>query len=126
MELSNLKEIKPTRTTHGRPRCTLTDKIWQEEFELLKLHITPYKTTTILGGKFSRGSYSVKEEEKYEGITNWQSYCSYINDVLKVIRSGKHDFCHYGYQIIDLLKFHPNGLRTKYLKNDECWEVWLE
>lgn len=127
MQFSELKDIKPTRVTHGRPSHSLTDKKWQEEFEFLKLYITPCKNPTKrMGGKYSRGNYSVKEDEKYEGITNWQAYCSYINDILKVITSGKHDFCYYGYQIVDLLKFHPDKLQTKYLEQYRCWEVWLE
>lgn len=28
MNLESLKNIKPTRTTHGRPAPTLTDKEW--------------------------------------------------------------------------------------------------
>lgn len=125
MNLESLKTIKPTRATHGRPSSTLTDKEWQNELALMKLYITPHdKSVTRMGGKFSRGQEKIKENQEYDGVTNWQSYCIYINDVLKNIRKGNHDFCYFGYQIIDLLKFHYDDLRTKY--RDGYWEVWLE
>ena len=125
MELHELKEVKPTRLNYGRPSSTLTDKEWQNEFALMKLYITPNnKKITRMGGKFSRGQEKVSEDREYDGVTNWQSYCSYINDVLKNIRIGNHDFCYYGYQLVDLLKFHYDNLRTRYC--DGYWEVWLE
>lgn len=125
MNLESLKNIKPTRTTHGRPSTTLTDKEWQNELSVMKLYITPHnKTVTRIGGKYSRGQELRTENNEYYGITNWQSYCAFINDVLKNIRSGNRDFCYYGYQIIELLKFHYEDLRTRYC--DGYWEVWLE
>lgn len=125
MNLESLKNIKPTRTTHGRPAPTLTDKEWQNELSVMKLYITPHnKTVTRMGGKYSRGQELRTENNEYHGITNWQSYCAFINDVLKNIRSGNRDFCYYGYQIIELLKFHYDDLRTRYC--DGYWEVWLE
>lgn len=124
MKLHELKDIKPTRATHGRPSSTLTDKEWQNEFSLMKLYITPYnKKITRMGGKFSRGQEKVIEDREYDGVTNWQSYCSYINDVLRNIRKGNRDFCYYQYQLVDLLKFHYDDLRTRYC--DGYWEVWL-
>ena len=125
MNLESLKNIKPTRTTHGRPSSTLTDKEWQNELSIMKLYITPHnKTVTRMGGKYSRGQELRTENNEYHGITNWQSYCAFINNVLKNIRSGNRDFCYYGYQIIELLKFHYDDLRTRYC--DGYWEVWLE
>lgn len=122
MNLETLKEIKPTRTMQARPSSTLTDKEWQNQLEAMKLYITPHKkSVTRMGGKFSKESG--KQIENYDGITNWQSYCVYINDVLKNIRKGHHEYCYFGYQIIDLLKFHYDDLRTKYC--DGYWEVWL-
>jgi len=124
MELHELKEIKPTRLNYGRQSSTLTDKEWQNEFALMKLYITPNnKKITRMGGKFSRGQEKVSEDREYDGVTNWQSYCSYINDVLRNIRKGNHDFCYYQYQLVDLLKFHYDNLRTRYC--DGYWEVWL-
>ena len=125
MNFESLKNIKPTRTTHGRPSSTLTDKEWQNELSVMKLYITPHnKTVTRMGGKYSRGQELRTENNEYYGITNWQSYCAFINDVLKNIRSGNRDFCYYGYQIVSLLEFHYDDLRTRYC--DGYWEVWLE
>lgn len=125
MTLQCLKDIKPTRTTHGKPSSSLTDKEWQNEFSLIKLYTTPHnKSVTHMCGKYSRETGKGYEDKEYDGITNWQSYCSYINDVLKNIRNGKIDYCYFAYQIVDLLKFHFDDLKTKY--RDGYWEVWLE
>ena len=77
-------------------------------------------------GKYSKESGKWNEETQgtYHGCTNWQQYCSYINDILSIIRSGQVDYCYYIYQILDLLKFHYDDLKTRYC--DGYWEVWLE
>lgn len=122
-----LREMRLISNSDGRPSSTLTDEKWQKEFNLRKMFITPYvKEIKKLGGKFSRetGMWNEETMGKYLGQTNWQEYCSYINDVLNNIRSGQTDYCYFIYQIIDLLKFHYNNLRTRYC--DGYWEVWLE
>lgn len=125
MNLETLKQSRPTRISHGRPSLTMTDKEWQNQFVTTRLYITPHPSSmTKMGGKYSRGQQKRSEDGTYDGITNWQSYCSFINDVLNQIRLGKHDFVYFGYQLIELLKFHYNTLRTKYC--DGYWEVWLE
>lgn len=128
MELSELLEIHNTKTIVGRPSSTLTNIQWQEELKFRKLYITPYdKPLSRISGKYSRG-FSDKLDQNgntvYTGITNWQVYCSYINDVLKNIRKGQVDYCYFAYQVLDLLKFHFDELCTKY--RDGYWEVWLE
>ena len=118
MNLQELQNAKPRRMSHGRPASTLTDKEWQQQFEVMKLYIAPHpKHITCLKAK----KYNPKE---YDGITNWQSYCWFINDVLSQIRLGHIDYCYFAYQIKDLLRFHHDTLRTKYC--DGYWEVWLE
>ena len=129
MHISRLKEMSPSFFRMGsvRPEPNLTNKEWQEELAIRKLYITPYnKNISKLGGKYSRGSNSWNPgtDGEYHGTTNWQQYCTYINSVLSTIRSGEHDYCYYKYQIMDLLKFHYDTLRTKYC--DGYWEVWLE
>lgn len=124
MRLEDFKQLNFKRTLSGRPSSTLTDRDWQTEFKLMKLHIVPNdKSVTRMGGAGSREPRT-NEETKYDGMTNWQSYCKYINDVLRTIRSGKRDYVYFKYQIEDLLKFHYDTLRTKYC--DGYWEVWLE
>lgn len=127
MALEELRELKLISNTDGRPSSALTEERWQKEFELRKLFVVPYgKSTKLLGGKHSKepGIWAEETNGQYDGQTNWQSYCSYINDVLRNIRRGQTDYCYYIYQIMDLARFHPDNLKTKYC--DSYWEVWLE
>ena len=127
MTLEELREMRLISNTNGTPSSSMTDEKWQKEIEIRKHFITPHPhNVTELKGKYSKESGKWNEESKgtYYGCTNWQSYYSYINDVLRNIRSGNIDFCYYIYQILDLLKFHYDDLRTKYC--DGYWQVWLE
>lgn len=127
MTLEELKELKLISNTNGRPTSSMTDEKWQKELNLRKMFITPYpKEIKKMKGKYTKESGMWNEETMgtYHGCTNWQSYCSYINDVLSNIRTGQVDYCYYIFQILDLLKFHYNDLKTKYC--DGYWEVWLE
>lgn len=127
MTLEKLRELKLISNTNGRPASSMTDEKWQKEFALRKQFLTPYpKNITKLKGQYSKESGTWNEETQgpYCGCTIWQSYCSYINDVLNNIRSGQVDYCYYIYQIMDIAKFHFDDLRTRYC--DGYWEVWLE
>lgn len=126
MTLEELREMKIISNTSGRPSPTLTNEKWQKEFAIRKLFIKPYKQKKNLSSRFSKevGLWNEENQEKYDGATNWQQYCAYINDILDNIRTGQVDYCYFIYQIMDLLKFHFYDLRTKYC--DGYWEVWLE
>lgn len=125
MTLEELFYVKPTRATQGRPAANLTDKKWQDEFKVMKLYVTPYKNPPgRFGGRNSKESGRTYENTTYHGATSYQNYCSFMNDVLRNIKSGDTDFVFYGYQIADLLRFYYNTLRTRYC--DGYWEVWLE
>ncbi|WP_285814931.1 hypothetical protein [Thomasclavelia cocleata] len=127
MTLEELREMKLISNTNGRPHSTLTNKKWQKEFNIRKMVINPHdKNHTRMVGKYSIESGKWNEETmgEYHGCTNWQEYCSFINDILSNIRMGQKDYCYYIYQIMDLARFHFNTLRTKYC--DGYWEVWLE
>ena len=127
MTLEELKEMRIISNTNGRPDSNMTDERWQKEFNVRKLFITPNdKKHKRMGGKFSResGTWNEEKDGEHLGMTNYQEYCSYINDVLKNIRAGQIDYCYFIYHIMDLLKFHYDDLRTKYC--DGYWEVWLE
>lgn len=129
MTLEELREMRIISNTNGRPTSTLTDEKWQKEFSVRKMFITPHnKSYKKLTGQYYKESGMWNEELQgtYHGCTNWQSYCTYINSVLDSIRAGQSDFCYFIYQIMELAKFHPTTLRTKYLPEYECWEVWLE
>lgn len=128
MTLEELREMKLVSNTNGRPSSTLTDEKWQKEFNIRKLFVKPVSCITKLGQnmQYSKetGYWNEETMGTYYGTTNWQEYCSFINDMLRNIRAGQVDYCYYIYQIMDLLKFHYNNLRTRYC--DGYWEVWLE
>lgn len=127
MTPEELRREKLISNSDGRPSDSLTDEKWQKEFEIRKLLISPSPDdVNKLGKQYSRESGMWNEETNgtYEGMTNWQSYCNYINDILKNIRAGQIDYCYFIYQIEDLLKFCHEDLKTKY--KDGFWEVWLE
>ena len=129
MTLEELKEMKIISNTNGRPTSSLTDEKWQKEFNVRKLFVKPYSKKIKRMGQLNRdsqetGYWNEETMGTYHGATNWQEYCSFINDVLRNIRAGQIDYCYYIYQIVDLLKFHHDDLRTKYC--DGYWEVWLE
>lgn len=127
MTLEELREMKVISNTNDRPVYGLTNEKWQKEFNVRKIFIKPLSNDIKkMGGKFSNESGMWNEETQgtYHGVTNWQQYCSYINDVLKNIQSGQTDYCYFIYQVMDLAKFHYNTLKTRYC--DGYWEVWLE
>lgn len=117
--LEDFKKMKLVSNTEGRPPENMTDEKWQQEIKYRKIFISPYKDITRLSARECRGNSA-----SYHGETQWTRYAQYINSVLKNIRSGQVDYCYYIYQIIELLKFHYDDLRTKY--HDGYWEVWLE
>lgn len=128
--LYELNSLRPSSSSpaSGRPKPGLTNSKWQQEFLLLKLQITPYPTEKRkLTGRYSEEKSKQNQEGtvEYKGTTNWQRYCWYINDVLRAIRGGNVDFCYFRYQIIELLRFHYDTLRTKY-HTDGYWSVWLD
>ena len=129
MTLEELKEMKIISNTNGRPTSSLTDEKWQKEFNVRKLFVKPYSKEVKRMGQLNRdsqetGYWNEETMGTYHGATNWQEYCSFINDVLRNIRAGQVDYLYYIYQITDLLKFHYDDLRTRYC--DGYWEVWLE
>lgn len=123
MSLEELKELRLISNTEGRPTDSMTDALWQKEFELRKCFIKP-AVTKKMSGKFSKESGYWNDETMgtYHGSTNYQEYCSFINDILSEIRSNHRDYCYFMYQVLDLVKFEPE-LKTKYC--DGYWEVWL-
>lgn len=127
MTLEQLREQKIISNTDGRPSSSLTDEKWQKELILRKMFVIPYRdgSSKKLTGPYAKefGGRNEQTQRVYDGCTNWQSYCSYINDVLENIRAGQVDYCYYIYQILDLLKFHYDDLQTKYC--DGYWNIWL-
>ncbi len=127
MTIEELKEMEIISKTNERPSSTLTDEKWQKEFSVRKLFITQHSTKNkLLKGQYSQetGKWNEETQGTYHGQTNWQSYCSFINDILRNIRAGQVDYCYYIYQIMDLAKFHFHDLKTRYCNG--YWEVWLD
>lgn len=118
-ELMNVKIM-----ANGGRICVdgLTDKKWQEMYQMLKTLITPHnpKITRLTSKIASNNNFN-----SYDGDTEYQRYCLYVNDVLKNIKNGKRDWCFFSYQITELLKFKNcyDNLKTKFC--DGYWEVWL-
>lgn len=97
----------------GRPDSNMTDQQWQQIFTLMKSMVRERKEEELC--------YSTSDE----------SYCSYIESVLSTIRGDldeepEHDYCYFIYQIATLLEFERERLRTKYLEEYQCFEVWLD
>lgn len=127
--LEELRSMKFISNTNGRPDYSLTDEKWQREFEIRKFLVKPTKNRSM-GGKFSKESSYWRPEVQgaYYGATNYQEYCAFINDVLKEIRANQVEYIYFIYQIDDLLRFHHDDLRTKYVSDggNGYWRVWLE
>lgn len=127
LTLEELRELRKVSNTDGRPSPDLTDKKWQEEFRLRRLFVQPTEAKKF-GGRHARmvkageidGDLSPTSTE----FTNYRQYSCFINDILDNIRRNQVDYCYYIYQILDLLPFHRDELRTRYC--DGYWEVWLE
>lgn len=126
--VEDLKAMQLFFNKKGRPTSDMTDKIWQEIFEQLKEKTMPYidGEKKTMSYKFSYKTRSDDVLFELDQTTDWSRYCSFINTVLKDIRKGKKVFCFYYYQIIDLLKYHKNDLRTLYDSKERQWEVWLD
>lgn len=105
---------------NGRPLDGMTDEMWQERFRYLKENVTPYDDDTK---RLGCGSHD-KCSGGYAYKTSWEGYRVYINDMIKNIKKGERDYCYYEYQVIELLKFFPDSLMTKF--HGWYWEVWLE
>lgn len=125
--LEHLRKQRLISNSSGRPASWLTDDRWQNEFELQRVFIKPFppeRNITRLKGKYSKEKCGLSDKPYY-GTTKWQNYCTYINDVLRNIERGHVDYCYFVYQILDLLRFHHDSLRTRYVEDGEYWEVWL-
>ena len=126
--MEDLREARLISNTDGRPVSSLTDEKWQKEFEIRKLFAKPYSDTQKvvevylskddLPPTIDDTKYSCYKEARQDG------YYSFIKDILSNISNGSTDYCYYIYQIMELLKFYPHNLKTKYC--DGYWEVWLD
>ena len=121
--LEDLKAMRKISNTEGRPSTGMTDARWQQEFAIRRMFVVPSEDKTLkrLG---SIEGYRGEECNAYDGMTNWQSYCAFINNVISELQKGHHDYCYFMYQVIELERFFPGILMTKYV--DGYWEVWVD
>lgn len=122
-----IKEMNETRWCQipfdsGRPSPTMTNCQWQERFQLMRACTPPSSFHKMRKGPWD----SAPKGEGYNGETQYKYYASTINDILEQIRLGHREYCYYCYQIQDLLRFEHDRLCTKYIPQEEYWEVWLE
>ena len=103
-----------------RPPNEYTNQEWQSDFEILKQTVTPAPENrmTVVPDTSSYGSY--------HGKTQYQNYCSFINNILKNIRRGEIDYCYYIYQIADLLKYEKERLEVQWLQLERCFRISLK
>lgn len=108
-----------TETT-GRPPENYTDLQWQQDFIRIKESINP---SSLRKMKFSRDPNN--PNYTYHGKTQYQYYCSFINNILSTIRNGESDYCYCIYQVAELLKYEHDKLKTKWLEDCSCFELSL-
>lgn len=114
-------------TDTGRLIPGTTNEDWQLYFNVLRNKIIPSSNKRMqLFSSYSL-SYGIHGYgAKYHGNTNYESYCKFINGVLKAIRSGELDFCYYVYQVQDLLRYEHEHLQCIYLESEDCFLVYLD
>lgn len=132
MNLDILKTINKTNVFNLKiPLNTMDNNEWQNIFNVLKLNVTCIKTDKIkylnrecIGSVIGK-SWSLSGRDTADTSQDGY-YCNYINDILRNIRSGEHDYCYRIYQVIELLKFEPS-LKTKLIHRYDMdyIEVWV-
>lgn len=127
-----LKEMKMVNRAAGMPDPKMTDEKWQQYFLVLKLLVKQEKEKMMRQSNsgFIINGQNMDDKVEYKGDTSYSYYCRYINGVLATIRgrngnAPQVDYCYFIYQISDLLKYEHERLRTRYLPEYQCFEVWL-
>ena len=88
-----------------------TNEKWQKEWEIRKQFLIPYEKPPKRYGVASK-----------DLDTNYQRYCSFINDSLKELKKGNVAYCFFIYQIEDLYKFFPD-IQVRYYEDARCFGV---
>ena len=121
-----LKDLERVDLSAGQPPKDMTDEQWQLYFSRmvpLVKQTTDKKMTS--SSKMTVNGRDIGSQSGYSGDTSWYYYCQTINTILTVIRRKQHDYCYNIHQIAYLLKFEHDRLRTKWLPDSGCFEVWL-
>lgn len=121
-----LEELRTISLTAKKPDKDMTDKEWQEYFGIMKTltHQVKEKRMSCRTSPILINSYS-DNQFTYQGDTQWTKYKEFINSILFAIRHGECDYCFYIYHIAELLRYEHDNLRTKWLPDDNCFQVWL-
>ncbi len=124
----NLYDFSKIDLNAGCPPETMEDSQWHEYFAAMKLLVSPSgeKRMSTRGMEFRENGKRVSGRDSTRQFSQWWYYCQFINSVLTVIRNGGKDYCFNVYQITELLKYEHDRLRTKWLKENRCFEVWLD
>jgi len=93
---------------------TLSDSEWQVYFQILK-RLVQSSTNTYCGSHYNHKSGDIYQ----------QDYCTFIDSVLRSLRSGNVDYCFHIYQIVDLLNYEKDRLQTQWLPKHKCFKVYL-
>lgn len=93
---------------------TLSDSEWQIYFQILK-SIIASSSHMRHSSYYNKGSDDIRKRD----------YRTFIDDVLYSLRSGNTDYCFHIYQIVDLLYFEKDRLKTRWLPEHKCFEVYF-
>jgi len=105
-----------------RPQRSYTNEEWQSDFVAMKAKVKQVRKASQMNViPDTRG-----RNDKYYGKTQYQCYCSFINDILKTLRQGKKDYCYTFYQVEELLKFEHDRLTAKWLPELRCFLLTLQ
>lgn len=104
-----------------RPARDMSMNDWEDFFAYMRLEIKPSGRKLMRIPKLEREGGT----KTYYGKTNYQEYCSFINDILKTVRRGESDYCFYVYQLKDLLTYEPR-LSIEYLESSDCFRVFID
>ena len=124
----NFNDFKNVNPTERNIPDEMNNSWWQEYFNSLKLIVAQSSNKRMrCGNRYA--TVNGKNEMSYfvyDGDTQWERYCKFINDVLSTIRRGETDYCYYIYQIADLLRFEHDRLQAVWSPEYECFEVSLK
>lgn len=101
-----------------KPPKDYTSEQWLSDFEELKSKVKQAQEREM------RVMPDVSLYGSYHGKTQYQQYCSFINNILRTIRRGGIDYCFYIYQIQDLLKYEER-LKVIWLQSEGCFRLSL-
>lgn len=121
-----LKDLERVDLSAGQPPKDMTDEQWQKYFSRMVLLVKPSTEKQMNNRvKMTVNGRDISYYSSYTGETNYYYYQQTINTILSGIRKRKHDYCYNIHQITYLLKFEHDRLRTKWLPDSGCFEVWL-